>query len=88
MGSSRCGLRRQRMPCRAASWIAVQDIKETYTTEEFEKQVYAALDAGDDLLRLPFYEIQATEKGKECLRNRLRYPTWVQLVQAGSEKAR
>ena len=61
MGSSRCGLRRQRTPCRAASWISVQDIKEIYTTKEFEKQVYAALDGGDDLLRLPFYEIQATE---------------------------
>ena len=61
MGSSRCGLRRRRTPCRAASWISVQDIKEIYTTEEFEKQVYASLDGGDDLLRLPFYEIQATE---------------------------
>ena len=61
MGSSRCGLRRQRTPCRAASWVSVQDIKDIYTTEEFEKQVYAALDGGDDLLRLPFYEIRATE---------------------------
>ena len=86
MGSSRCGLRRQRTPCRAASWVSVQDIKDIYTTEEFEKQVYAALDGGDDLLRLPFYEIRATED-KECFRERLRYPTWVQL-EHGQERKR
>ena len=68
-----------------------QLVKETHATEEFEKQLYAAFDGGDNLQRLPLYEIQATEDEvqvcKECFRDRFRYPTWA-LLEHGQERKR